>query len=108
MPGKFLLDTNIVIALFAEDEGVMTQMSRASEVYLCPFVPGELFAGARKSGRVAANLKRIEEFESDNTTLLCDAGTARTFGVVKNQLRASGQPIPETTCGLRPSRCKTI
>ncbi len=95
MPGKFLLDTNIVIALWAGDEAVKARMEQASEVYSCPFVLGELLAGARKSGRVEANLKRAEEFGAENTILTCDAETSHHFALVRDQLRRSGKPIPE-------------
>lgn len=95
MPGKFLLDTNIVVALFNGDESVKAKMEEAREVYLCPFVLGELLFGARKSGRIEANLRRAEEFEAENTTLSCDAETAYYFALVKDQLRILGRPIPE-------------
>lgn len=32
MSGRFLLDTNIVIAIFAEDSGVMDHLAQATEV----------------------------------------------------------------------------
>ena len=37
MSGKYLLDTNIVIALFAEDPSVQKRIAKAAEV----FIPGK-------------------------------------------------------------------
>ena len=95
MAGKFLLDTNIVIALFAKDESVETKMKDANAVWISSIVLGELYFGARKSGRVEANVKHVEDFENRNAVLSCDADTAKHFAIIKNQLRLIGKPIPE-------------
>lgn len=44
------------------------------------FVMGELCYGARKSGRVEANLTRVDELVANSTILGCDAETARQYG----------------------------
>lgn len=95
MNGSFLLDTNIVIALFAGDPSVMAGIAAAEEVFIPATVIGELFYGARKSGRSEENLRRIEEFAADNTVLSCDEDTARLYGEVKSVLQRKGRPIPE-------------
>jgi tRNA(fMet)-specific endonuclease VapC len=61
MSGRFLLDTNIVIALFADEAIVKNNLAQTSEVFIPSIVIGELCCGARKSGRVGANLARIDE-----------------------------------------------
>ena len=55
MSGKYLLDTNIVIALFAEDPSVQKHIARAGEIFIPAVVIGELFFGAFKSGRPIEN-----------------------------------------------------
>jgi len=60
--GKFLLDTNIVIALLEGDDEVLSQLGRASEVSIPAVVVGELFFGAAKSGRPAENTAKVERF----------------------------------------------
>lgn len=95
MNGNFLLDTNIVIALFAGDAAVIAGLAAAEEVFIPAAVIGELFYGARKSGRPEENLRRIEEFAADNMILSCDADTARLYGEVKSSLQRKGRPIPE-------------
>ena len=51
MSGKYLLDTNIVIALFAEDTSVKKHIAKAEEIFIPSTVIAELFFGAFKSGR---------------------------------------------------------
>ena len=95
MSGRFLLDTNIIIALFAGESTIQQFLSEAEEVFVPSIALGELYFGARKSGRVEANLARIDEFALSCSVLACDIDTAREYGVIKNTLRARGRPIPE-------------
>jgi len=95
MNGRFLLDTNIIIAFFAEDRSVREHMEQAEEVFVPSIVLGELYFGAWKSGRAGQNLERIDKFAARNTVLACDRETARHYGVIKNVLREKGRPIPE-------------
>ncbi|NJM99728.1 MAG: type II toxin-antitoxin system VapC family toxin [Phormidesmis sp. RL_2_1] len=95
MSGRFLLDTNIVIALFADEAIVKDNLAQASEVFIPSIVVGELCYGARKSGRVEVNLARVDELVAGSTILVCDAETARQYGEVKNKLRLKGRPLPE-------------
>ncbi|MBI4672829.1 MAG: type II toxin-antitoxin system VapC family toxin [Chloroflexi bacterium] len=95
MNGKYLLDTNIVIALFANDSAVKDNLAQAAEVFVPSIVIGELCFGARKSARAQANLKRIDEFIANSVVLGCDVETARRYGEIKDALRIKGRPIPE-------------
>ena len=93
--GSFLLDTNIVIALFADEPAVRRGLEAAEAVYLPVIALGELLYGARQSARAAANLERISAFAAAAAVLVCDAATAAAYGEVKGLLRAQGTPIPE-------------
>jgi tRNA(fMet)-specific endonuclease VapC len=95
MSGRNLLDTNIVIALFAQDSAIVEHLDKAEEVFIPSIVLGELYFGARKSRRVKENLARIDEFAFSNVVLGCDTETARYYGEIKNALREKGRPIPE-------------
>lgn len=95
MTGKLLLDSNAVIALFAGAVGVRDQLSQASELYVPAIVLGELYYGARKSGRVAANVSRVEQFAATSSVIDCTAETAKHYGIIKEGLRSRGRPIPE-------------
>jgi tRNA(fMet)-specific endonuclease VapC len=65
--GRFLLDTNIVIALFAGEAAIQQHVAEASEVFVPSIVLGELYYGARKSRRVTENLAHIDEFVASST-----------------------------------------
>ena len=93
--GRFLLDTHIVIALFAREAAVQQHLAEASEVFVLSIVLGELYYGARKSARVTEHLARLDEFVTSSTVLPCDTATAQQYGNIKNMLRAKGRPIPE-------------
>ncbi len=95
MPGRFLLDTNVVIALFASETAVQEHLEQAEEVFVPSVVFGELYFGARKSDRVEENVTRIDEFALGSSVLGCDLSTAREYGIVKEKLQEKGRPIPE-------------
>ena len=95
MSGRYLLDTNVVIALFAGEPAVRENAGRAEEVFVSSVAIGELCFGARKSGRARENLARIEEFATGNVVLGCDTETAFRYGEIKNALRVKGHPLPE-------------
>jgi predicted nucleic acid-binding protein len=87
MSGRYLLDTNILIGLFADEMLVKSNLAQADEVFIPSIAIGELCYGARKSGRAQENLTKIDELASNSTVLGCDAETARQYGEVKNKLR---------------------
>ncbi len=95
MNGRFLLDTNIVIAIFAKDASVIDSLERTEEVFVPITVLGELFYGAQKSSRVEANIAQINEFAESCSVVTCDSETALLYGDIKNNLRIKGRPIPE-------------
>jgi predicted nucleic acid-binding protein len=43
VPGKILLDTTIIIALFNKDKAVITSLSEVEEVFTPSIAVGELF-----------------------------------------------------------------
>ncbi|MDQ3249726.1 MAG: type II toxin-antitoxin system VapC family toxin [Chloroflexota bacterium] len=95
MSGKYLLDTGIVIALFANDRAVVEQIEDAEEIFIPSIVIGELYYGARQSGRARENVARVDLFAEANVLLMCDTETCRWYGVVKDLLRQKGSFIPE-------------
>jgi tRNA(fMet)-specific endonuclease VapC len=95
MSGRYLLDTNVIIALFARQQTVLDRLAAADAVFVPVVALGELYYGARKSGRVEQNLERIDEFAAAATLLDCNQATAQRYGDIKNGLRAKGHPIPE-------------
>ena len=95
MNGKYLLDTNIIISLFAKDSQIHDRMAKAEEVFVPCIAIGELYFGAYKSIKLEENLARIDEFALHNTVLPCDTDIAKRYGAIKNSLKEKGIPIPE-------------
>ena len=95
MNGKYLLDTNIIISLFAKDPRIHNRIAAAAEVFIPCIAIGELYFGACKSAKTQENTSRIDEFALNNTILSCNTETAMNYGKIKNQLKEKGQPIPE-------------
>jgi len=95
VPGRYLLDTSIVVALFQGGPAIQARLAEAAEVFLPSVVLGELHYGAVRSGRSEANAARIDDFAGACTVLPIDAPTARRYGQVKGLLRARGRLIPE-------------
>ena len=95
MNGRLLLDTNIVIALFAEDTSVQKGLMEAEQVLVPSIVLGELYYGACKSLRAQENIARVDEFAAISAILGPNTATAKEYGDIKNALRNKGRPIPE-------------
>ena len=92
---RFLLDTNIVIALFAGEARVLNQLQQAVGICIPSIVLGELYYGARKSAQIAVNTQRVDDFAVKNEILSCDLETARQYGIIKKELHSKGRPLPE-------------
>jgi tRNA(fMet)-specific endonuclease VapC len=75
--GRFLLDTNIIIALLKGDDAVISNLDEASEVFIPAVALGELFFGAAKSGRPSDNIDRVKQLASGRATVSCDLDVAR-------------------------------
>ncbi len=95
MSGRFLLDTNVIIALFGGEAGVRQRLSQADEFFVSAVALGELYYGAYKSGQSRENQERIDAFARKTAILGCDADTAREYGLIKNELRRKWRPTPE-------------
>jgi len=95
MNGRYLLDTNIVVALFRQEPDVQRGLAAADEVFIPAIVLGELYYGAGKSSRSGENTARVDEFAGERSVLGCDAEVAREYGAIRNELRLKGRPLPE-------------
>lgn len=95
MSGSLLLDTNAVIAIFANDRAALDLIRANDECLLPIIVLGELYYGAAHSGKSVENRKRIDRFSSSIVVLPCDGSTADQYGRIKNELKVAGTPIPE-------------
>jgi len=93
--GKFLLDTNIVIAFLEGESQVLSHLGLAAEVFIPAVAFGELFFGAANSGRPLENRRKLEQFAAASAIAVCDLAVAREYGFLKQQLKDKGRPIPD-------------
>lgn len=75
MNGRYLLDTNLVIALFREDEQVLKKIQQAQEIYHPAIVIGELYYGVFNSRRNPENLSKVDEYRDGVVILNSDGHT---------------------------------
>ncbi len=95
MSGKFILDTNIIIGLFANDSIIIKNIERTKYIYIPAIVIGELFYGAYNSKHKKTNILKIRELCSNIEILSCDVNTSKIYGEIKYQIKLKGKPIPE-------------
>ena len=95
MNGEYLLDTNIVIALFAQDQSVIMRITHAESVLIPVIVLGELYFGACQSARSQENMNRIQTLQSRVPTLNVNQQTTLEYGQIKANLKKKGRPVPE-------------
>lgn len=95
LSGKYLLDTNVAIALFAGDLLVQEKVRNAEYIVTTPPIIGELCFEAQKSNKVTENLRKIDILVQQSIVFPCDLETAQWYGIIKEQLRRKGRPIPD-------------
>jgi tRNA(fMet)-specific endonuclease VapC len=61
MSGNFLLDTSVLIDLFAQDKDILSRLEKAESTFIPSIALGELHYGARKSLRTEKNLEQLDQ-----------------------------------------------
>ena len=96
---KYLLDTNVCIALLNEDspaiEARVTKELRAdSQLYVSSVSAFELWYGVAKSSRHEQNTKKLLAFLANQINLLeFDGEDGRFAGQLRAELESNGRPI---------------
>ena len=90
-----VLDTNIVIAMFRQEESVLKPIRQGAVIHVPIIVIGELYFGAAKSQRKEENQQRIEQLTEQVTLLYCLDDTPKYYAQIKQELKQKGRPIPE-------------
>ena len=103
MNGRFLLDTNIVIACLSDDPNATDRINDADEYFVSSTVLGEMFYGAYNSANVDDNIHRINSFLANAGLLTCDGATSQIYGQTKTELRRKGRPIPDNDIWIAAS-----
>lgn len=92
----YLMDTNICVALLKGKDRQLVGRVRdrdPGDFTLSSVVKAELLFGARKSGRVVANLTLLQSFFSQFTSLPFDDDAAEEYGLLRAILEKAGTPI---------------
>src|SRR5437764_14379689 len=92
----YLLDTNACIRILNGTAPSLTEHLRTvprTLVRLSSVVKAELLYGARKSTRMAENLRLLERFFETIASLPFDDYCAEEYGVLREELDRAGKPI---------------
>lgn len=106
MNGRYLLDTNVAIAVLENELDLEARRDGGQEAFLCLTVLGELFFGAERSRQRSGNRTRVERLIEVCPLVPQDVETSRHYAVLKAELLKKGRPIPENdiwiaACALR-------
>ena len=90
-----ILDTNAVSALFVGDQALADLLAGVSRHHLPTIVAGEYHYGLLRSRRREVLSALLEALAEVSVVLPIDLATATHYGVIREELRARGTPIPE-------------
>ena len=93
---KIVLDTNAYTRLLAGEEDVLDVIGTAETVYMSIFVLGELYAGFAGGTKERENKDTLDQFLRKPSVKILNATseTAEVFGMVKQELKKAGTPLP--------------
>lgn len=93
---KYLLDTNVCIAVLRDRQSLATLRLAAhfkSDIVLCSIVKAELFYGIYKSGRLQRDWPHLYSFFSQFASLPFDDAAAEIAGRLRAHLSSAGTSI---------------
>ena len=93
---NIVIDTNAYTRLLAGEEDVLDVIGTAEIVYISIFVLGELYAGFAGGTKKRGNKDALNRFLLKPTVKILNATseTAKIFGMVKQNLKKAGTPLP--------------
>ena len=93
---KILVDTNAYTRLLTGQEDVLDVIGSAETVYMSIFVLGELYAGFAGGTKERGNKDTLNRFLLKPSVKILNATseTAEVFGMVKQDLKKAGTPLP--------------
>ena len=93
---KIVLDTNAYIRLLTGEEAVLDVIGTAKTVFMSIFVLGELYAGFAGGTKERGNKDTLNRFLLKPSVKILNATseTAEVFGLVKQNLKKAGTPVP--------------
>lgn len=87
MPGRYLLDTNAVIALRDNDLTLIDLIPEADGAWISAVTIGELLYGALKSAKPEQSQRRLNAVLAGCSIAPCDYGTAVAYATARDSLR---------------------
>ena len=93
---KIILDTNAYTRLLTGEEDVLDVIGTAETVYMSIFVLGERHAGFAGGTNERGNKDTLNRFLLKPSVKILNATseTAEVFGVLKQDLKKAGTPLP--------------
>ena len=91
---KFLLDTNIIVEIFAGNKEIADKLIKFSDFFISVVVLGELYIGVNRVANKAKHLKKLNDFLELCTVLNSDRVTAMYYGGIVANLNKKGKPLP--------------
>jgi tRNA(fMet)-specific endonuclease VapC len=93
---NIIIDTNAFTRLLAGGEDVLDVIGTAEIVYMSIFVLGELYAGFAGGTKERGNKDALNSFLLKPPVKILNATseTAKIFGMVKQNLKKAGTPLP--------------
>jgi len=90
-----ILDTNAISALFVEDRALTSLLAGTDRHHLPTVVIGEYRYGLTRSRDRGALARLLDELIAASVVLPIDVATTTHYAAVRDELRATGTPIPE-------------
>ena len=93
---KIILDTNAYTRLLTGEEDVLDVIGTAETVYRSIFILGEFYAGFAGGIKERGNRDTLNRFLLKPSVKILNATseTAEVFGVLKQDLKKAGTPLP--------------
>ncbi len=93
---SIILDTNAYTRLLTGEDDVLDVIGSAETVYMSIFVLGELYAGFAGGIKERENKDILDRFLRKPSVKILNATseTAEVFGMVKQELKKAGTPLP--------------
>lgn len=91
---KFLLDTSIVIDVFAGNKDMADKIKELSAFYISTIILGELYIGINRVLNKEKHLAKLNSFLKLCNVIDVDSLTAQYYGEIIAALYKKGKPLP--------------
>ena len=92
---NYLLDTNIISALFKGEAVIANKIDEAANVCIPVITIGEIYFGAELSNNSFEYIRDIEKLKTSYPVCIIDNDACRHYAFIKARLGKKGKPIPE-------------